>query len=71
MSTREREFRLPAPLLWFRVRWPDDGQGVVLVTRIPGYLSQTTPHENKDAAERAAAAIYDEYRAAIEVAKAS
>jgi hypothetical protein len=51
---------------WFRIRWPADGQGVELVTRIPGYLDKTTRHSDWDAAERAAAAIYDEYRAAID-----
>ena len=55
---------------WFRIRRPADGQGVELITRIPGYLNETTRHGDRDAAERAAAATYDTYRAAAEALKA-
>lgn len=50
---------------WFRIRRDGDHPGVILVTRIPGYLSEITPHADQDAAMRAARAIYAGYRDAV------
>lgn len=50
---------------WFRVRRSDSAAGVVLKTRIPGYLDETSPHPTQDAALRAARQIYAGYRDAV------
>ena len=52
---------------WFRVRRADGPAGVILVTRIPGYLDETSPHPTQDAALRAARQIYAGYRDAVRV----
>ena len=56
---------------WFRVRRAGGPAGVILVTRIPGYLDETSPHPTQDAALRAARRIYAQYREAVEILRAS
>lgn len=50
---------------WFRIRRAAGATGVNLVTRIPGYLTEVTPHPDQDAAMRAAHRIYAGYRDAV------
>lgn len=50
---------------WFRIRRADGHPGVDLVTRIPGYLAETTPYATQNAAEHAARTIYGQYRADV------
>lgn len=47
---------------WFTIIRAAGTTGVNLQTRIPGYLTEVTPHPTQDAAERAARAIYAQYR---------
>lgn len=50
---------------WFTIIRAASATGVNLVTRIPGYLNEITPHPTQDAAERAAHRIYAGYRDAV------
>jgi hypothetical protein len=50
---------------WFLIIRADSQEGVKLVTRIPGYLHETSPHPTQNAAERAARSTYDQYRADV------
>lgn len=66
----EREIALAPGRTWFRARWPADGRGVELIAWIPGYLDETTTrHDDLAAAERAAAAIYEQYCADVSARK--
>jgi hypothetical protein len=53
---------------WFVIRRADGPAGVVLETRIPGYLAGTTRHDDQDAAEAAARGIWRAYASAVAVA---
>jgi hypothetical protein len=56
-----RQQAIAAGAWWFTIE-PDPG-GVRLAVAIPGYLTQTTLHPDRQAAAIAAEAIYAAYRA--------
>jgi hypothetical protein len=61
-------YQLPWSRGWFVIRRADGPDGVVLETRIPGYLTGTAQHGDQAAAEAAARGIWRAYAADVTVA---
>jgi len=61
-------YQLPWSRGWFVISRADGPDGVVLNTRIPGYLTGTTGHGDQAAAEAAARDIWRGYASAVAVA---